>query len=56
MTYLMIVLLVVTALGMLKAGILGAYMSGCPYCRKGIKLFATHCHHCGRDVRLGRGA
>ena len=23
----------------------------CPYCRKYVKLFASHCHHCGHAVR-----
>ena len=22
----------------------------CPYCGKGVKIGATHCHHCGRQV------
>ena len=38
-----------------------AYTAGglrlrCPACRKRVKLGATACHHCGRDVRrVGRG-
>jgi len=26
----------------------------CPYCRKRVKLGATHCHHCGRAVGRDR--
>ena len=22
----------------------------CPYCRKRVKIGATHCHHCGREA------
>ena len=22
----------------------------CPYCGKRVKLFSSHCHHCGRQV------
>ena len=26
----------------------------CPFCRKRVKLGATHCHHCGRAVGRNR--
>jgi hypothetical protein len=25
----------------------------CPHCRKGVRLFAGTCHHCGKEVRAG---
>jgi hypothetical protein len=48
-----------TVVGIVFFGVLALYafalMSGrmklkCPYCHKRVKLQATTCHHCGRDV------
>lgn len=31
----------------------GRLVPSCPFCGKGVKLGATHCHHCGRQVVEG---
>ena len=28
----------------------GRLVLHCPYCGKGVRIGATHCHHCGRQV------
>lgn len=28
----------------------GRLVTSCPFCGKGVKIGATHCHHCGRQV------
>ena len=30
---------------------IGGLRARCPACRKRVKIGATACHHCGRDVR-----
>lgn len=39
------------ALGAMWLG--GRLVLNCPYCGKGVKIGATHCHHCGRAVTRG---
>lgn len=34
--------------------LLGQSALKCPYCRKRVKLGATHCHHCQRPVGRDR--
>lgn len=32
----------------------GGLRTRCPSCRKRVKIGASTCHHCGRDVRAAR--
>lgn len=46
--------LAVAAVGVGGPLLMGTSALRCPYCRKRVKLGATHCHHCGRPVSRDR--
>lgn len=50
------VILAPLAVAAVLAYTVGGSKLRCPSCRKRVKIGASACHHCGRDVRTGAAA